>query len=417
MAAGRSRDRMLKVLDQESAALGPGLHPGRRVGVAFDPSTPVMLLGGRENALAVTRNLGRLGVRVRVSNAPGSWAMDSRFCAESLVMPADRPAAEHWRELLLGPASSRFHGQVVFACNDPALEFVAVHRDELRTRYRIVDSDPALQLAILDKQKTIDLARRAGVPAPNYWSIARLEDAGRLRGKLQFPVMVKPINTHAFAKAFGRKLFIIERGFDELQDKVRLAIGHGMDVMVAEMIPGPDSLLVSYNTFIDSDGRTRFEFTKRVFRRYPKNRGSACYHITEWIPDVAEMGRRFFAGIGFRGIGNVEFKRDPRDGKLKVIESNARFVATHELFVRAGAPSDLLVYCYLTDQPVPVFEQYKQFLRMWYPGRDYRSFRELHALGELSFREWLASLMHRQVLPVFSLSDPLPGINFLRRRL
>ena len=325
--------------------------------MSINTATPVMLLGGRENALAVTRNLGRRGVTIRVSNVPGSWAMQSRFCAESYPVPDGTPVSEYWEELLLGPDSSRFHGQVIFACNDPALVFVAEHRDALRQHYLIVDSDPDLQLALLDKQKTLELARRAGVPAPNYWSISNLADIEKIRGDIHYPVMVKPIDTHSFSKVFGRKLFIIESSFDELKEKIRLSHEQNMDVMVVEMIPGPDSLLTSYNTFIDSAGNRLFDFTKSVFRRYPKNRGSGCYHKTEWLPEVAELGQKFFTGIGFCGIGNVEFKRDPRDGRYKIIESNARFVATHELFVRAGAPSDLLIYCYLTGQPVPEFEQ------------------------------------------------------------
>ena len=40
------------------------------------------------------------------------------------------------------------------------------------------------------------------------------------------------------------------------------------------------------------------------------NRGGGCYHETKWLPETAELGRRFFTGIGFRGMGNIEFKRD-----------------------------------------------------------------------------------------------------------
>ena len=111
-----------------------------------------------------------------------------------------------------------------------------------------------------------------------------------------------------------------------------------------------------------------------------------------------------------KGIGNVEFKRDLRDGQLKIIESNARFVATHELFVRSGAPCDLLVYCHLTKQSLPDLSNYKQFMRMWHPVQDFCAYRELQARGELSFGGWLRSIMHPQVFPALSLSDPKPAI-------
>jgi len=376
-----------------------------------------MLLGGRENALAVTRNLGRQGIKVRVSNVPNSWAASSRFCADSFPARKGLTLVDHWKELLLGEGGGRFHGQVVFACNDSALEFLADNRDALLAHYLLVDSEPGLQRALLDKKETLALARQAGVPAPNFWSIKDASDVEGIRDEIRFPVMVKPLHSHKFNRIFGRKLFIVESGFDAVAEKIRLSHEHGMEVMVVEMIPGPDSLLVSYNTYIDSAGNSLYHFTKRVIRRFPVNRGGTCYHITEWLPEVAELGQKFFKGIGFKGIGNVEFKRDLRDGRLKIIESNARFVAAHELFVRSGAPSDFLVYCHLTKQLLPDLSNYKQFMRMWYPVQDFCAYCQLQARGELSFGGWLRSIMHPQVFPVLSLSDPKPAITAFCSRM
>ena len=376
-----------------------------------------MLLGGRENALSVTRNLGRQGIKVNVSNVPHSWAASSRFCAHSFPTSKGLALAGHWKELLLGKGSERFHGQVIFACDDTALEFLADNRDALLAHSLLVDSEPRLQRALLDKKETLELARKAGVPTPNFWNINDASDVERIRDEIRFPVMVKPIHSHKFNRVFGRKLFIIDNSFEEVAEKIRLSHEHGMEVMVVEMIPGPDNLSASYNTYIDSAGDNLYHFTKRIIRRFPVNRGGACYHISEWLPEVAELGQKFFKGIGFKGIGNVEFKRDPRDGQLKIIESNARFVAAHELFVRSGAPSDLLVYCHLTKQPLPDLSNYKQFMRMWYPARDFLAYRELHARGELSSSGWLRSIMHPQVFPVLSISDPNPAITALISRL
>lgn len=375
-----------------------------------------MLLGGQENALSIARNLGARGVKVRISNTRNALAMRSRYCAESYVAPGDDALKDFWRELLLGPGNERLLGQVIFGCNDPALEFLAEHREELRQRYLIVDQDPALQRQLLDKQATLELAEKAGVGAPKFWKINAASEVEAIRDQIQFPVMVKPINTHKFAKIFGRKLFIIQKDFSEVVEKVSLAHQHGMNVIVVEMIPGPDSLLGSYNTFMDPDGHAHYHYTKRIIRRYPVNRGGACYHVSEWVPEIAEAGQKFFKGIGFKGIGNVEFKRDLRDGRLKIIESNTRFVAAHELFVRSGAPTDWLVYCYLTKQELPVIDQYQQGLHMLYPVKDFLAYRELSQRGEINFIEWISTIAKPQILPVFRSSDPFPVLNSLLLR-
>ena len=60
-------------------------------------------------------------------------------------------------------------------------------------------------------------------------------------------------------------------------------------------------------------------------RVYPVTSGPGCHHITDWIPELREPALRLFRQAGLRGLANVEFKRDDRDGQLKLIECNARF--------------------------------------------------------------------------------------------
>lgn len=190
---------------------------------------------------------------------------------------------------------------------------------------------------------------------------------------------------------------------------MQLCRERGHKVMVVEMIPGPDSLLSSYYTYRTSNGALLYNYTKSIIRRWPVNRGGACFHQSEWLPETAEMGRRMFDGIGWQGIGNVEFKRDLRDGQLKIIEVNGRLTAGHPLVTRGGAPIDLIIYCHLTGQPLPHFDSYSQTMRLWEPLRDFMAFLQLRRTGELGFRGWISIVAQKIILP-FCIDDPLPGL-------
>ncbi|MDF0599623.1 hypothetical protein P1J78_02655 [Psychromarinibacter sp. C21-152] len=396
-----------------------------RIPTGLDPSVPVLALGGEANAVEMARNLARYGIEVRVCGTRGCYAIWSRDVAEALPVPAGVAPHDYWAALLLSPDGSRFAGHVVMAMDDDAIAFVIAHADALRARYRLERFDTRLRADMLDKARTIELAAQADVPAPRHWRVSDPADLPAIRDALTFPVMVKPIHTWRFVQAFGRKLFIVEDSYDEVVEKVALAAERGLEVMVVEMIPGPDSLLSSYYTFIGDDGRPQFHYTKRVLRRLPANRGPAVYHVSEWLPETAEAGLRYLQGIGWRGLANIEFKRDPRDGRLKVIEINTRLTAAHRLLVRAGVPTDLFVYCDATGQPGPSVQSYRQGLTLWYPLRDVRAFLELNRAGKLTLRAWLGTLpVRRLMLPLFSLRDPLPSLaraaetlGGLRRRL
>jgi D-aspartate ligase len=376
----------------------------------LDTSTPVLLLGGKENALSIVRNLGRSGITVRASGPANCWALYSRYCAERFAIETSQSHAEAWDGLLLSRQSERLRGHVLFPLSDDAIEYVAKRQHLLSTHYVLDPATATQRTDFLDKQRTLELAQAAGFDIPRFWRIGPDSDLAAL-SDIQFPVMVKPVHSHKFSRVFGRKLFVVEASWDELKHKVELAQSRGFEIMVVEMVPGPDDLLSSYYAYVNRDGEFLYHFTKSVIRRYPVHRGNGCYHKAEWLPETAALGRALFAKLGLRGIGNVEFKRDPRDGKLKLIEINTRFTAAQELLTRAGAPLDLAVYRDLTGQTVPRFETYRQGLRLWYPQRDFLSFLELRRAGHLTLMGWLASvwpLLH--VMPLADLSDPQPTL-------
>ncbi len=356
-----------------------------------------------------------------VSSGSHCLALKSRFCWKRLPIPDGRGPAEYWRDLLLEHPSPELEGCVVLACNDDALEFIAGHQSQLEQRYLLEENVPSLRRALLDKQRTLELAQGLGVPAPRFWEAATLEDVESLVPRVQFPAMIKPAHSHRFQRVFGGQKYLRAESGEDLVAGARAVLARGLQFLVCELVPGPDRLLSSYYTYIDGRGEALFHFTKSVFRRAPVNMGGACYHITEWLPETAALGESFFRGVGLRGLGNVEFKRDPRDGQLKLIESNARFTAAHELLVRCGMDTALIVYGHLVGRPVPRPREYRQNIRLWYPRQDFVAFRELRERGELSLVGWLRSIAHRQVLPYFSLRDPWPSLTnsarYLRHRL
>jgi predicted ATP-grasp superfamily ATP-dependent carboligase len=374
---------------------------------------PAILLGGSCNALSVARSLGRMGVKVYVFNTTEAYVCQSRWCTPLRVAGDDVNA---WGAYLLSKASDRFRGAVLLACSDAELEYVALHRPELAAKYRLDLSDPAAQLVVLNKLQTYEKAQAAGVPLPRWWAPQSVEDVERARGGLSFPLVVKPLYSHVYRKRFTQKL-VVARDFAHLVEAVGNACAANVGVMLVEMIPGPDDRLCSYYTYLDETGTPLFHFTKRVIRRYPPLMGGGCYHITDWNPKVAELALQFFHGVGVRGLANAEFKYDERDGRLKLIECNARFTEANCLVASSGYNLARFVYRRLVGLPLEPFGSYKRGMRLWYPVEDFRAFRQLRREGTLTLWGWLTGLLHKQTLPFFSWDDPRPTLKAEWRRV
>jgi len=375
---------------------------------------PAIVLGGVGAALSITRSLGRRGVPVHVlGDSRSSLAGASRYCHEFVDLGSDVDVVDRWLEWLRGAPK----GAVVLPCGDDGLDLVAAHADELRDwgLFPLATAGEA-SLAMLDKEKTYAIAHEAGVPAPSTWRVSSLADLAAIDGELRYPCALKPLHSHLFSRYFGdRKLFVAEAR-EELAAALSSTDEHGLQMLVTEIIPGPDDRVWGFSTFIGEDGEPLFEVTKQKLRSYPVHFGVGTYHFVHWDPEVAEMGMRFLRGAGLRGMANVEFKRDTRDGSLRLIECNHRFMASNESLRRAGVDVPLVAYRQALGQPITIGDW--RSVRLWMPGIDFKSAGEMRREGDLSWPRWIASLVRYPLyMHVFSFGDLGPSLLNMRRRV
>ena len=376
---------------------------------------PVIVLCGAENSLSIVRSLSKKGIAVSVVAMPSCEAFNSRYINKKFIVPEGKSSKDYYKEVLLGKDSHKLAGSVVLCCGDSGIEFIIENHAAMSKKYILDIQKPHLQKAMLDKQETLRMAKEAGIGYPEFWNIDSLDDIDNIAEQVKYPAIIKPIHSHLFVREFEVKLLQVNSA-DELRQKAALVSEKGLEFMVSELIPGPDSLLSSYYTHIDDEGNALFKFTKYVIRRMPPNFGSGCYHATKWLPETAEKGELFFRSIGFTGIANVEFKRDLRDGELKIIECNARYTAAQELVTRSGMDISYMVYRYLVDRKNKIDSKqntvtsFKENLHYWYPREDFKSYLCLSKSGELTFLQWLKSIKSStKVLPYWSVADPKPS--------
>lgn len=370
---------------------------------------PAIILDGDHNALSIARSFAAAGIQVYAINYPQAVVRYSRFC-KWIDLPADRSSGpETWIDYLLGAGSDHLRGAVLLAASDEAIELITKYRQALAGKFTLDLSNPIAQLCMLDKLCTYRAAQAASVPTPKFWVAETREQIRKLEAELVFPLILKPILGHKFSKKFSGSYFVAN-AFDELLDKFDAIDCAGIRTFLVELIPGPDDRLCSYYTYLDEDGKNLINFTKRVIRRYPVNMGGSTYHITDKVPGVQELALALFRQVGLRGVANVEFKLDERDGQLKLIECNARFTAADCLLVASGVNLPLFVYNRLIGRTPSAPSEYRNGVRLWKPVGDFLAYRQLSRMGLLTFKAWGSSVLHRQIFPVFRWNDPLPAI-------
>jgi len=144
------------------------------------------------------------------------------------------------------------------------------------------------------------------------------------RGSDQYPTFVKPSRIHEIKDTMAGQKGWIVRNESEFHDLQKQLPDSENSLIVQEIVPGPESNISLHCAYLDAEGRPRQSFTGRKLRRYPPGFGSASMVISEIGEEAREISERFLTAIGFHGIAASEFKRDPRDGQLKLMEINPR---------------------------------------------------------------------------------------------
>lgn len=375
---------------------------------ASSPLPPALLLaGGGPIGVSAARSLAALGVRVHVLGGPEEPVRASRACTSYTPVPEGPGLVQRYLEALEeGPRAG-----VVLPCDDDGVELVARHRATLQEwGYLPVEGDDAIMLAMLDKERTYELSRKIGIPTPVTMTVRSREDAEQAAATFDYPCALKPVHSHLFVQQVHGpdKLYRVTSP-DELLAKYDELADLGLEFLVTELIPGPDTDFCSFYSYLLPDGTPLYRLTKHKLRQVPIAAGLTCYQETVREPEVAELGLQFFQGIGLRGVGNVEFKRDSRDGQWKIIECNHRFTLAQEIVRLAGIDVPLIAYRRAVGLPVEPVEDY-DLVRMWSPIQDVRSFVQYRDAGELTLSRWVGSLMTRWHLPMLDLRDPLPSV-------
>jgi predicted ATP-grasp superfamily ATP-dependent carboligase len=370
--------------------------------------TTAIVASGSTHSLGVVRSLGRQGVPVTVvSYDRRDIATSSRFTRDVIRAPhPDKDEAAFVKVLLT--AAQRSPGSLLVPASDTALGSIARHRTMLEDAGLIVASDAAeVTEILLNKAKTFALARSAGVPGPATYAPSSEQDVRRFCASVEFPAVLKPELSHIYRELIGVKWTRV----DSPEEAVRaysVARALSLAVVLQELIPGDELCGVVYNSYF-WNGEPLVEFTSRKIRNSPPDTGSPSVVVSEWIPEVAEQGRRLLRAANFSGFSCTEFKWDPRDGEYKVMEVNARHNLSSLLATRCGINFPWMQYRHLVDGVVPVQREFEQGIYWIDVTRDVQNVR--HYLGRpgYSLAEFLRPYRRSHIFAVLDRDDARPA--------
>lgn len=291
-----------------------------------------IVLGLSPTGLYASRELARAGLRVLGADAAAGCASRSNTLASCWHIADDDALLQRLADLATGQAQP----PLLLPASDRYIAFLGRHAGALRAACLFPDGYDGLYADLLDKQRFHALCLRHGMRVPRVWSVRDRAGLASMAAQIAFPCILKPTLIHRARAALRGNKVLLARTPAELDAAFARVPGDVGGWLVQEVIPGAESHITLFAGYVGRDGEMRQAFTARKLRQYPPGFGSASLAISETCEETAALSSAFARAIGLRGIFGAEFKRDPRDGQLTMIEINPRPTLWFQLVHAAG---------------------------------------------------------------------------------
>ncbi len=308
--------------------------------------------------------------------------------------PDGQPA--EWLAFMLELARKVGGKPVLIPSADAFVSAMARHADELATAYVFCRDSVALQGILATKRRQYDLAVEHGMPVPRTKFAQSPEEVVEFGSGAQFPCVIKPVRSYDWAKVprshpLAARKVMVATSVKDLEEKYGIVAGVNPEVVVQEVIEGPDTAKLVYLSCYSTDRRRIARCLLRELRTAPIYNGNASLVEPMEDAETDSVCDRFLQSIGYAGLCEIELKRDSRDGRVKMIEANPRYTGTSDAAPYAGVDLGWLHYLDLIGQRVEMVSQNDRQFRHIVLTWDFSTIGNYRRAGLLTWRELIRS--------------------------
>lgn len=318
--------------------------------------------GQLRKTLAVVRSLGAKGVYSIVSDethfTPAGF---SKYCSKRLVYPNPVREPEEFYGWLTRTLK-KYECDQFFPMDDDTMDVAIRYQTELSEQVQILLPPFESYNKARDKGEALLVAQKAGASCPVTYFPDNLEEAANLAKDLKFPVIIKPRRSSG-----SRGIRVVNSPEELITQYTALQRNYPRPIIQEYLEQGTrfDVCLL-----YDSDNNLKASFVQKELRHFPLEMGPSTLQESVIYPELLEQALAIMKNLPWRGVVELEFMIDKRDGRVMFMEINPRFWNSLYLAVLAGVDFPWLLYQLGTDEQIEGEFVYQTGLKCQYllPG-------------------------------------------------
>jgi predicted ATP-grasp superfamily ATP-dependent carboligase len=369
---------------------------------------PVLIVPGENvSALGFTRSLGEHGVPViplTFQGAPADIGLFSKYCRGRVGhLGRDARTFVHGITALVKQLGQR---PVLLAASDDAALLLAATKPELEPWADIPAPDHSLVHRLVHKSALYAIAEAQGIACPESHVPASDADLRRIARNMRYPCLLKADYSPGFRAQFRAKGFLVASPA-ELERRFAQVQAAGGEALVQEFIPGDVTRNCGVAAYFDRASRPHGMLMYQWLAEWPPPMPDPAITRSVSVPELAAPTAHFFTALGYHGIVQVQFKRDPRDERFKLIDVNPRAYTSNRLAPACGCNLAYLAYCDMTGARA---ESSPPRLGLTWVHEDHVASLVLRSLvrGGPGHRAWRVPLGSERIYAIYDRTDPRP---------
>lgn len=369
--------------------------------------TNVVIPGGNgANALGVVRSFGTRNIPViYIDSEPKAIARHSRYISKRIKCRSLKESDQNFIDILLRIGKNNNEKMVIIPTGDLDAQSISKHMDQLEQFYDIPIPEFNIASTLISKKYFYKFIAERNIDHPKTHIPKGFNELISLKSVMPYPFIVKPSNSILFQEIFSKKCFVIHSK-EEFEKAVERLKGKNLDVFIQGIIPGNE--IYSIYMYFNKASKPIAICGYDKLRHYPPSFGNGSLCRSKWRSEPIHIASDLLTTIGYQGIAEPEFIKDPRDGKYKLIEINVRTSLQNRLSAGCGLDIEYLAYLDVKGQNIHDLPSPDSGIEWVSDFYDFLScLRQIKGV-DLGIKETLKSLKGDKIHSIAACDDPIP---------
>lgn len=327
-----------------------------------------------------------------------------------------------WADFLIGLAGYYEYKPLLLNTSDAFIKAIDNNQEVLKKHFIFNLSYQGIREKFLSKSGLIEAAKNANIDYPETYKPENKEELTVILDTIKYPCIIKPKLPYSWwfpeIKALlGDNKVVQANDSVELVEWYDKIASLNNEMIIQEIIPGPDTNLYYLVAYINRKGECLGYFCGQKIRITPIHFGSASYMKTVENNEVAEKAIQLLKINKYEGPAGVEFKFDPRDNMYKLIEVNARYGLWDVIGKKLGVNVFDIAYNDLVDGNRTTYIP-KKINWYWISlSRDITTFFEYKREKLIGWKGWIKSFVGKVYFEDLYFNEPSVMYNIYLKRI